>query len=87
MIWINYWSIQCRYASFMFICICHAVNDSTIRKVVSNGAISFRDLSSRTGCGTQCGSCVAQARAVMNETLSELGLAESEVKLSVVSSA
>ena len=87
MIWVNYYSIHCRYASFMFICICHAVNDSTIRRVVSDGVLSFRDLSLKTGCGTQCGTCVAQARAVMNETLADLGLAESEVKLSVVSSA
>ena len=71
----------------MYICICHAVNASTIRKAVHNGATSFRELSFDTGCGTQCGSCVVQARELMSEVLTDLGIAASKEKLRVVSSA
>jgi len=75
------------YAWFMFICICHAVNDSAIHKAVRKGATSFRELSFDTGCGTQCGSCVAQAREVMSEALADLGVAATAEKLRIVSSA
>jgi len=71
----------------MYICICHAVTDSAIDQAINDGATSFRDLSFATGCGTQCGSCVAQARHVMNEALSVKGVAAAQVKLHVVSSA
>ena len=70
----------------MYICICHAVNDFAIRKAVRKGATSFRELSFDTGCGTQCGSCVAQAREVMSEALADLGVAATTEKLRVVSS-
>jgi len=71
----------------MYICICHAVTDSTIRQAVHRGASSFRELSFNTGCGTQCGSCVSEVRKVMKGALTELGLAASEEKLRVVSTA
>lgn len=70
----------------MYICICHAVTDSTIRQAVHLGASSFREVSFNTGCGTQCGSCVPQAREVMNGALDELGLTASQEKLRIVSS-
>ncbi|MEE8496456.1 MAG: (2Fe-2S)-binding protein [Xanthomonadales bacterium] len=70
----------------MYICICHAVTDSAIHKAVSGGVSSFRGLRSATGCGTQCGCCVAQAREVMNEALADQGLEASREQLRVVSS-
>ena len=70
----------------MYICICHAVNDSAIRQAVQAGVNSFRDLSARTGCGTQCGSCVKLAREVMDQALTEVGLPLSSVELQVVPS-
>jgi len=70
----------------MYICICHAVTDSAIHTVVNDGASSFRDISFATGCGTQCGSCVAQVREVMNEALADQGSTASREQLRVVSS-
>ncbi len=70
----------------MYICICHAVTDSDIGNAVNDGATSFRDLSFATGCGTQCGCCITQARQVMKEALAELGVAESRTLLQLVSS-
>jgi bacterioferritin-associated ferredoxin len=70
----------------MYICICHAVTDSAIGQAVNDGATSFRDISFATGCGTQCGCCVAQVREVMNEALAGQGSAASREQLRVVSS-
>ena len=70
----------------MYICICHAVTDSTIHKVVNAGVSSFSDLVSATGCGTQCGCCISQVREVMNEALADQGAAASQEQLRVVSS-
>ncbi len=70
----------------MYICICHAVTDSNIDKAVDDGATSFRDLRFATGCGTQCGCCVTEARQVMKKALLKRGVAESGVMLQVVSS-
>jgi bacterioferritin-associated ferredoxin len=67
----------------MYICICHAVSDSAIRHAVEEGVNNFRDLSFRTGCGTQCGSCVQQAREIMDQTLEELGQERSKVSLEI----
>ena len=68
----------------MYICICHAVNDSAIRAAVNEGVSSFHDLSTRTGCGTQCGSCVQLAREVMDQALTEAGFTPTVVELQVV---
>jgi len=70
----------------MYICICHAVTDTAIRREVESGADSFSELSFRTGCGTQCGSCVSLARQVMNDVLAESGLTERQTRLNVVAS-
>lgn len=67
----------------MYICICHAVSDSAIRTAVEDGVDNFRDLSFRTGCGTQCGSCVPQAREIMDQTLEEQGRHRSRVNLEI----
>jgi len=53
----------------MYICLCHGVNEATIREAVRNGSCTMRELSFQTGCGTQCGSCVSQVEALLVETL------------------
>lgn len=53
----------------MYICLCHGVNEATIREAVRNGSRTIRELSFQTGCGTQCGSCVSQVQALLVETL------------------
>jgi bacterioferritin-associated ferredoxin len=86
MIWINYREKTSSYDSAMYICICHAVSDSTIRKAVDSGARSLRDLSMSTGCGTQCGSCVKQAREILDESLLLQGMEASKASLEIVRS-
>ena len=53
----------------MYVCLCRAVTDSAIREAVDEGVSTYRELSLKTGCGTQCGSCVKFARSVLKETL------------------
>lgn len=71
----------------MYICICKAVNDAAIKNAVSEGIKNFRDLSSATGCGTQCGSCIKFARDVLDQALLDAGSPKSSVNLAVVSNA
>jgi bacterioferritin-associated ferredoxin len=70
----------------MYVCICHAVTDSDIRQAGAEGASSFRELSFRTGCGTQCGSCADLAREVMEETRSRPGAPAPLAGLRIVAS-
>lgn len=53
----------------MYVCICHGVNETTIREAVRQGSRTLRELSFQTGCGTQCGSCVEQVRALLHESI------------------
>ncbi|MBT8048861.1 MAG: (2Fe-2S)-binding protein [Xanthomonadales bacterium] len=69
----------------MYICICKAVNESAIRQAVDDGVQTYRDLSMRTGCGTQCGSCVKMTRQVLSQALEEAGIPEVSEKLRLVS--
>ena len=71
----------------MYICICQAVTDGAIRKAVEAGASSFRDLSVETGCGRQCGSCVRQARDIMDQALADNGAPPARTRLQVISAA
>jgi len=41
----------------MLICHCHAVNDTTIRRCVANGARSGNDVREACGAGGTCGGC------------------------------
>lgn len=69
----------------MYVCICQAVSDSAIRKAVDEGVNSFRELSAKTGCGTQCGSCVKMAREILDKALIDAGSPPSRVELKIVS--
>jgi bacterioferritin-associated ferredoxin len=70
----------------MYVCICNAVNESAIRQAVEDGVRSFRGLSLKTGCGTQCGSCVKLAREVLDKALADTGSPKSMVKLQFAAS-
>lgn len=69
----------------MYICLCHAVTDRDLREAVRDGARNIQDLSYRTGCGTQCGSCVQQTREILDGELAAIGAAPSAVELKIVS--
>ncbi len=56
----------------MYICVCHAVSDKTIKQAVENGCCSYREIRDCLDVGKTCGRCVPDARAVINDTLIEL---------------
>tara|TARA_R110000850_G_scaffold265250_5_gene394731 strand:- start:6473 stop:6694 length:222 start_codon:yes stop_codon:yes gene_type:complete len=54
----------------MIVCVCKAVSDKTVRRMVQAGASSVREVSRETGLGTCCGVCVPHARQILAESLS-----------------
>ena len=62
----------------MYICICHEVTDRHIRKAVSEGAATLRDLRTGLGVASQCGKCGVHARIALQQALAE----RSQVSLS-----
>jgi len=67
----------------VYVCICNGVTDHQIREAADNGVSSVAELTMRTGCGSNCGSCLEMAggipttaRAMRDLPLPMLGLAK-----------
>jgi bacterioferritin-associated ferredoxin len=57
----------------MYICSCHAVTDGRIRKAAQTGeAKTWKELTRLTGCGTQCGTCARDAKAIFDRAVEEM---------------
>jgi bacterioferritin-associated ferredoxin len=52
----------------MYVCICNAVTERTIREAARTGVRTLAELSRRTGCADCCGSCADLAREIIEET-------------------
>lgn len=66
------WSGAFSEVLIMFVCVCKAVSDSTIRRQVEAGARRVADLSRETGLGTCCGKCVPAARQLIEEAAGQV---------------
>lgn len=53
----------------MYVCICNAVTERSIREAAREGAHTFAELQRRTGCGDCCGSCEDLAREILDEAV------------------
>lgn len=51
----------------MYVCICKAVNDQTIREAVDQGACRMRDLKTSLGVVGQCGACACEVKLVLDQ--------------------
>jgi bacterioferritin-associated ferredoxin len=51
----------------MYICVCHAVTDGAIEQAAMEGVRTMKELGFKTGCGTQCGSCLSTARKILED--------------------
>ncbi len=51
----------------MYVCVCNGVTDHQIREAASNGCRSMAELTMRTGCGANCGSCLGMASELLDE--------------------
>lgn len=61
----------------MYICVCNAVSERTIRKAVDDGVKTMEQLRMRTGCATCCGCCEPLAEQILVECLEEKGAGSS----------
>jgi len=58
----------------MYVCVCKAVTDGQIERLVADGARSWREVREQTGCGSQCGKCACLAKELTNKAvLQEMG--------------
>ena len=55
----------------MYVCICNGVTDRQIREAAASGVRSVAELTMRTGCGANCGSCLETATAILEATPAE----------------
>ena len=51
----------------MYVCLCHGVTDSDIRRAGEAGCASVSELTMRTGLGSGCGSCGEMAAEILSE--------------------
>ena len=45
----------------MYVCICNGVTDHQIEEAAAQGVATVAELTLRTGCGSNCGSCLDMA--------------------------
>lgn len=58
----------------MYVCVCKAVSERTIRRAVrEEGVVSLRELSRIYGLGSCCGKCVPVAREIVEQELCAAG--------------
>ncbi len=55
----------------MYVCLCKGVTDHQIRDLVADGARSWAEIRQQTGCGTQCGKCACEGKAVARTAIAE----------------
>ena len=58
----------------VYVCLCNGVTDRQIREAVDNGCGSIGELTMRTGCGANCGSCLDMAADMIAQMQAELPL-------------
>jgi bacterioferritin-associated ferredoxin len=51
----------------MYVCICHAVSDRTIREAAQRGVNTLEALAAETGTGTCCGACRPFALKILED--------------------
>jgi bacterioferritin-associated ferredoxin len=50
----------------MYVCVCHGVTDSQIRRAAEEGVREVHELTMRLGLGSGCGSCMDQAAELLD---------------------
>ncbi|MBC8954752.1 MULTISPECIES: bacterioferritin-associated ferredoxin [Xenorhabdus] len=57
----------------MYVCLCNAISDKTIRNAVHQQHVrSIRELRDFVPVGSDCGKCIRQAREIINEEIALL---------------
>lgn len=53
----------------MYVCVCNAVTERTVRELVSEGYHTLNEIQALTGCSDTCGRCREHAEAVIEASL------------------
>ncbi len=51
----------------MYVCLCKGITDQDIIQELDQGARNLKDLNKRLGVGSQCGSCCAATKELIND--------------------
>ena len=51
----------------VYVCVCNGVTDHQIRQAAAAGCGSMAELTMRTGCGSNCGSCLDTAADLLRD--------------------
>ena len=68
----------------MYVCICNGVTEHDIRQAAEAGCDSVPELTMRTGAGANCGSCLDQARQLLDEHGADKRAARRDLPLPVL---
>ena len=71
----------------MYVCLCYSVSDRDIRAAAAEGVTTLAELSRRTGCSTNCGSCADFAEQTLQTALRAQERTRPTFGLQVVSNA
>ena len=52
----------------MYVCVCKAVTDAQIKRVINEGVSSRRELFKCLGVGSDCGKCNPQVKELLHAT-------------------
>ena len=55
----------------MYVCVCHAINETRVREAVAQGRTSVRALREHFDFGECCGKCNACMRGLIDEEMSQ----------------
>ncbi|MFK7874021.1 MAG: bacterioferritin-associated ferredoxin [Oligoflexales bacterium] len=51
----------------MFVCLCFGLSEKRLREVVAQGGSTLKELQSRCGAGSSCGSCIDDLKKVLSQ--------------------
>jgi bacterioferritin-associated ferredoxin len=57
----------------MIVCLCRAVSDTQIKRVIAEGADTVREVARRCGAGTGCGACVPMVADMIDDAEARCG--------------
>jgi len=60
----------------MYVCVCNAVSDRTVKRALSEGKHSLRSLREHLGYTARCGRCTGCLREMIDSHLAGLGVRE-----------
>lgn len=55
----------------MYVCVCNAVTERTIRTLVADGYDTLNEIQALTGCAGSCGTCRDYAEAVIAHAVAQ----------------